>query len=223
MSLDNGVADGVRFHCATCGREYSPRQIRNGNAICVQCHGNNWNMVTDYREVEANQGFMSIVTEVIFGPILGHMLNRETKMIQIDTPEISADEVLAICNAGRFEYRKWAYKYMELRRRLDGERDRQALRERGGKNCTTCNMFFMPASDKPWTLEGYCSKRCSPHDIVPVEVQATVEPPPTTAPKVPTGRMVRLVCSCGHQFQVSAMYMGILRPCPSCNKRIMVS
>jgi hypothetical protein len=222
MSLDGEVADVVRFHCTACGKLHSLREVRKYVGTCHQCQGTMWNMVTEYREVEQNEGLMAFAAIIFFGPIFGRLLNRQTKMIEIETPAIPAEEAIAIAQAGFFKHGKWAYKYMELRRKLDGERDRQVLRERGGLNCKICDMFFMPAGDKPWTQSGFCSRRCSAEAGLATPTTPAPPSPNTATPRLTAVRSVTLDCSCGHQFEVAAMYTGTLRPCPKCQKKTKV-
>jgi hypothetical protein len=223
MSLDNESADVIHFRCAACGREHSLRQVRKRAGTCQYCQGDQWTMVTEYQDVEQQDGLMAGVTILLFGPILGAMLNRQAKMIPIETPNVPADEAMAIARAGIFKRGRLAYKYMELCRSIDGENERARLRDRGGVNCKSCSVFFVPAVDKPWTQAGYCSRRCAASAGLSVETVSPPPPPKSIEPRTTAAKLIKLNCSCGHCFEVPAMYVGTPRPCPICHKKIIVA
>jgi hypothetical protein len=88
-----------------------------------------------------------------------YVVGRVTETIHLVTPKVPLADAAEIARFG-WKYKRAACKYMELRRELDADSERQSMKDRGGTNCARCGIFFMPASDKPWTHVGYCSKGC---------------------------------------------------------------
>lgn len=220
MSLDEGIADAIGFECEACGQRQTVRAIRKFDGACRKCHGAKWAMVMDYYEGPRAHGPLPLLLNLVFGI---RLLERHVETIRIVTPTVPSDDALAIAAAGFRKRGRLAFQYMERRRVLDGERDRQIMREHGAQNCTVCGAFFMPNPDKPWTASGCCSKSCFskiPSPAEPQFVPASEDPPSESTKSL---RTVSAVCECGHEFRVAAIYAGTLRPCPACGKKTSVS
>ena len=235
MSLDKGVADAILFECESCRTEHTPRALRKRNGVCKKCSHDTWQMTTEYQEVEHNVGLAPLALSLVTGlvPLIsvilgGRALSRTVETIRIITASLPADEAFTIANAGFGLRGRMAFQYMELRRDLDGDRDRQIMRKHGGQNCTICGAFFMPNPDKPWTASACCSKACfaaaSPVAKPPSgALQAAPTPKDNSTLTMKSAGMVPVTCPCDHEFQVRKMYVGTLRACPKCNQKTMVS
>jgi hypothetical protein len=150
-----------------------------------------------------------------------YVVGRVTETIHLVTPKVPLADAAEIARFG-WKYKRAACKYMELRRELDADSERQSMKDRGGTNCARCGIFFMPASDKPWTHVGYCSKGCFGSANIAGEVSPSTESLPQS-PEVKSSKTIAVVCKKGHGFEVAAMYAGTFRPCPVCKERTAVS
>ena len=190
-------------------------------------------MTTEYREVEHSFSLASLMFGLMalgIGPLAvlifgARALKRDVETIRIPTTSIPWDEALSIAQAGFRQTGRMAFQYMELRRDLDGDRDREIMREHGGQNCRACGVFFMPHAEKSWTASGCCSKACfaafSPRTgpLAPAPTQAETL---VAAPSVGLPDTVKVICPCGSEFGVAKMYVGVLRACPQCGAKSMV-
>jgi len=220
MSLDEGIADVIGFECEACGQQQTARAIRKFDGACRKCHGAAWSMVTEYQEGERSLGLLPLLLNLAFGI---RVLNRHVETIRIVTPSVPSDDALAITAAGLRKRGRMAFQYMERRRVLDGERDRQIMREHGGQNCSVCGVFFMPNPDKPWTTSACCSKACFARTPSPTEPQFVAASEDMASESTKSLRTVSVVCRCGHEFRVAAIYAGTLRACPTCGEKTTVS
>lgn len=218
MSLDHQIADEVLFTCESCGREQGVRALRHQSGSCAKCGGPSWRMTTRFHEGTPDYSALAILLRVAF-----HIeINRRTgEIIEIVTTKVPAADALDIAKLG-WSYKKGAFRYMELRRELDAEAEREKQRAQGARNCARCGYFFVPAAGKPWTQVGYCSPGCFGSSNTAGEVPATLEVSPQPA-GTKSARTIAVVCKQGHSFEVSAMYAGTLRPCPVCKEKTAVS
>ena len=96
--------------------------------------------------------------------------------------------------------------------------ERQVLLDRGAKTCTTCGGLFVPRPNKPWTIQGYCSKQCQRE--AGDETTPEVEPEDSHAAK---GRSnIAVKCPNGHRFEVMGNFSGCVRRCPKCGEKCQV-
>jgi hypothetical protein len=218
MPLDSQIADEVLFTCESCGREQGVRALRRQSGNCSKCDGMSWTMTTRFHEGTPDYSALSILLRVAF-----HIeVNRRTgEIIEIVTSKVPAADALDIAKLG-WGYKKGAFHYMELRRELDAQAQREKQKAHGARNCARCGYFFVPAAGKPWTQVGYCSQGCFGSANTAGEVPATLEVSPQPV-ETKSARTIAVVCKQGHKFEVAAMYAGTFRPCPVCKEKSAVS
>ena len=81
--------------------------------------------------------------------------------------------------------------------------------------CLVCDALYVPAENKSWTGQGYCSKSCAMEDDAAPVFEALTE----KHLRVP---MIAVVCPNGHEFEVFASFSGCIRPCPDCRAKTSV-
>lgn len=149
-------------------------------------------------------------------------INKRTdEIIEIVTPKVPAADALDIARLG-WSYKKGAFRYMELRRELDAQTDRENQKAQGARNCTRCGYFFVLAAGKPWTQVGYCSSACFGSANIAGEISPSIESLPQPQ-EAKSSKTIAVVCQKGHAFEVDSMYAGTYRPCPVCKDRTAVS
>jgi hypothetical protein len=176
-------------------------------------------MITEYVEIGQQVGAKEALWIVLFG-IYPHRHRAET--IRITTPHVPSLKAVEIASQGMGKYKRAAFEYMHVRRELDGERDREIMREHGGTNCKVCGTFFMPSADKIWTQSDCCSRVCYAKTGA-ATIADTKRKPEKQAPEARLTGQAVVNCPCGHQFEVSSMYVGTPRPCPQCGAKTIVS
>jgi len=218
MPLDDEYADRVSFECQECRLEHSLRHLRKRGGECSKCGSLMWSMVTEYNERKEAHGILPLLAHAVLGI---ELISRNARTTRVETPRVSADEALAIARAGILQYQRLAFRYMEFRRQVDGEQDRETMREHGGRNCAVCDMFYMPAPEKAWTQESCCSKACRAK--LPGQDHIVFQSAPTTLPTAekPAPAVV-VTCRCSFRFDVLPMYIGAYRPCPRCGEKTIV-
>ncbi|HEY2413976.1 MAG TPA: hypothetical protein VGI40_17135, partial [Pirellulaceae bacterium] len=151
------------------------------------------------------------------------MRKRHDETIQIVTDNVSAADAMKIVLASWRDHKYVAFRYVEHRRKLDGERARAAMREKGGQNCTVCGAPFLPSPDKHWTISGCCSKACFAEATTVTSLEESVAREESTVPdSAAQPSTIVVACKCGHKFDVPPMYSGTSRKCPRCAGKVKV-
>ena len=217
MPLDRQTADEVIFTCESCGREQGVGALRRHEGKCGKCDGASWRLMTRYHEGTPDYSALAIFLRVVFQV----EINRRTEeIIEIVTLRVPAADALDIAKLG-WSYKKGACRYMEMRRDLDAQTERENQKAQGAKNCAGCGYFFVPAAGKPWTQVGYCSPACFGTANIAGKVPGTLAnlPPP---PETNSAKTISVVCKKGHGFEVAALYAGTVRQCPVCKEKTAV-
>lgn len=218
MPLDFHVADRVAFACESCGQESAIQKLRRNGGACSNCGAESWRLTTIYFDGDTLNDPLHLFLRWAFEFYVVEEIEDTTEIV---TTNVSGADAFDIARLG-WKHKGAACRYMEMRRELDAETQREAQKAIGGRNCVRCGFFFMPAADKPWTAAGFCSKGCCGSlDEIPDLPYLPVAPDPVVTSK-PTARTISLVCNNGHAFHVAAMYAGTIRPCPVCQRKTEV-
>ncbi len=201
----------IGFICESCERSASVRQVRRWLAECRRRRGKSWTVYVDYTDTEVDVSVTATIALTIVGvawPRIRKLTNRTTVGgVDAETVRALTDERSSV--EGRVVY------YIR-------HREQEALRERGARPCRMCDALFMPVDEKPWTLEGHCSKLCAHRDD---HRDSSLQQETPTFHEASTAlgrRTVEVICPSGHPFEVPAAFSGCLRRCPACGAKTLV-
>lgn len=211
------------FCCETCGARFEV-DARMGNHLlpwkrklpiasngtCRSCGGGSWTISVLFAESTSDVGLTAIGLGLAATTGVGFVPGSTTHVNEADYPNVSADVVAALnqdpaTRMGRI-----------------GEfatiRERERLKQLGAQECATCGTLFVRAEGKPWSEKGYCCKVCA----VKKEGAFTTAVGDERASNPRHTNAVPIRCACGHQFDVSISFRGLLRPCPECGTKTRV-
>lgn len=199
----------ITFSCESCRHAASVRQVRRWMGQCYRCQGKSWTLEVQYRETEVNTSAAGLLSFFVFG------LGRRTTATHLSRASARGvtDE----------DARRLVETRSQVARRVTEfirDREQDALRKQGARNCPQCDAVFMPGWDKPWTLQGYCSKSCAAQGGASSPTSAS--PLARDAGRSKSGRILRVICPRGHEFDVPATFSGCQRPCPGCGEKTTV-
>lgn len=87
-----------------------------------------------FREAEISA--LGTLVLLMYGVVWRRVWQHEHEVRKV--PALNA---MHICRS-MWGYKRRAYEYLELRHGLDGEREREALRDGGAVECTVCDILF---------------------------------------------------------------------------------
>ena len=196
----------IRFVCESCRRPAKVGDIRRWSEQCRYCQGRSWQLLVNYTDTQVEASILGLLSSLIFG--VGEP-TRKTYTNQVVVDSVSA-EVAQFLTEKRRLVASRVVEYIRLR-------EQQELLDRGARACRICNGVCVPAEDKPWTQEGYCSRSCAARDGF--EESPLFEPSTDNRHAAPT---ITVVCPNGHAFEVLASFSGCMRPCPDCGAKTPV-
>jgi len=205
------LPDKVSFACESCGWQPWAWQLRRQAGACKRCQTESWSITASYTDIDAQVSPFNLFA--LFSSGLGWLyvystLKRLTN--QVTVANVGAEVVRELVDTDRLVRRRVS-EYLRIR-------DRQKLEERGAVVCPACQVLFVPAVNKPWNQQGYCSKACAAGDAV-----VCFNPTTDEKQSVGQGRLtVQVTCACGHESEHLASFSGCLRPCPSCGAKCKV-
>ena len=196
----------IGFICESCDRPATVRQMRRWVGECRHCRGRSWTLYANYTDTEVETSVAGLAAAMTIG--IGWQTVR-TSTNQTMVHGVAA-RVVQWLTEDRSLVAARVVAYIRMR-------EQQALRDRGAQSCKVCDIIYMPAQDKPWTLAGYCSKSCA--------ARGDLETPPIFQEvgekhqEVPT---MMVTCPNGHTFYVPASFSGCLRKCTYCGAKTPV-
>jgi hypothetical protein len=203
------LPDKVSFACESCGWRPWAWQIRRHLGACRKCQAKSWSITASYTDVDTPRvSPLSVLALSGLGWIyLYSSLKRLTNHVTVTN--VGAEVILELVDTDRL-IRRRVSEYLRIR-------ERQKLEERGAIVCPACEVLFVPAANKPWNQQGYCSKACAAdHATVcftPVADEQSADRHRVT---------VLVVCPSGHESEHLASFSGCFRPCPVCGTKCKV-
>ncbi len=190
----------IGFVCESCKKAAKARQIRRWLGQCRRCQAQSWTLLVSYTDTEVDTSALGLLTS----PLFGHKKNTYTNQTAVNGLSARIAQYLTETKS------LVASRVVDVLHRLE----LQSLHDRGAQSCRICDALYVPAEQKPWTQQGYCSKSCAAHSG-PTETPIFEESTDDT----PTHRVastVKVICTNGHEFQVLASFSGCIRVCPDC-------
>lgn len=229
----NGLPTRYVFTCEKCKKVAPPRTIRAAQGSCA-CKGQTWSIevefeggASDNMRLAANAlGIAGAVTLGIgFSAGRGDAAGDERVFLQ----NVSDLEMNIICQ----ESSQVPVRLVHLilaKQQEDLQRNRRRMQSRGARECRVCGVLVVPVKEKPWTMDGTCSKACcvrangvsSYADIEPKLLQLIeADNDPLQTKSLKNGK-IPIKCGCGETMLVPRMYAGTMRPCPHCGAKVHV-
>lgn len=197
--------DAVSFTCERCDCKASIRRLRHWGGKCKRCRGESWALTASYTDYELTVGWRSLLDK-------GTWFSRNAFSNQVTVGNVSAELAASLVESRRTIKQRVG--------ELLSAREQERLIERGAETCMACGLLFVPAPDKPWTGQGYCSKACAAASDV---VCFNQDSPAIENERVASRRLtVYVTCPAGHAFEVLATFSGCFRPCPTCGAKFKI-
>lgn len=215
------LPDITIFQCESCQTSFqtTPRKDRHllpwlrrlpiqENGGCRKCGGQWWKITLTY--VEADYQVSTNPLSLLWGLATTSLpTERSEATSQVEYARVSAETVASL-NADPRMRSAMVAEYASAAHRIE-------MHQQGAKNCRDCGAIYLPASDAPWTLHGYCSKLCLVRrDSQSALVQAKAYTEETST------KNVFVTCAQGHEFAVAKSFRGTKRPCPVCGTKTPV-
>lgn len=209
----------TRFTCEKCGKRlhtnhrsersifrFRNRLAVNPNGSCKACQGELWTMSLLFLEqrAETEGSLLNFFTKSLFGVAV----EKTTMGANVISYEHIPARVVASLNE---RPRQRTQRITELASILE----RQELAEHGAKTCPTCSVKFVPHQDKPWTLNGYCTRVCDPDQAESYQHGAGGT---LTSQRA----LITAVCPAGHTFEIATSFRGLTRSCPQCGAKTVI-
>jgi hypothetical protein len=143
-----------------------------------------------------------------------------------DIYDVPSEKILELCNPANRALSQLG----EFVLQQEVETQRKRMKERGGSNCRSCQILFVPSPSKPWTLVGACSKTCCANMngvaeyslIESAVIEATAESSSKIEQAATRQAYIQVSCACGQTIQFPKMYKGTYRKCANCQAKILV-
>jgi DNA-directed RNA polymerase subunit RPC12/RpoP len=116
------------------------------------------------------------------------------------------------------------------RRTIEIQTVHERMHQRGAVTCRVCGAKVIAVKEKPWTMDGTCSKACcvtangatSYSDVEPQLMSLISQDHDPLDLRTQNKAKVEVHCRCGKTFVVRQMYAGTMRTCGHCGTRVQV-
>lgn len=229
----SGLPSRYTFKCEKCKKIAPPRAIRAQLGACT-CKGESWGVEVEFEDggpdgSNAAVNALGIASALTIG--VGFTGGTGDRSIgeRVFLNGITANEANAVCHSS-FGIPDRLLQLVLARQQQDLEKNRRRMKSRGAKECRGCGVLVVPVNEKPWTLDGTCSKMCCVRangvatysDIEPkLLAMAQQDNDPLQTRSLKNGK-IPVKCGCGETMLVPRMYAGTMRPCPKCGARVHV-
>jgi hypothetical protein len=216
----------VIFTCQSC-RRASVADARKGNHLlpflrklpirasgeCIRCGSASWTISVIFAETSTDvaQSTFGLAIAAVTGQ---GFVQQSTHVNQMDYTDVPA-EIVALLN-----------EYPRERLNRVGQfvwaKEREYLKQHGGRECLSCAALFVPTPGKPWSEQGYCSKMCHVDAVGADAAGPAADVAFSGKPQPALARIIKVQCVKGHPFEVQTSFAGTIRPCPVCGTKTQV-
>jgi hypothetical protein len=225
----SGVLSRFSFKCEKCKKYAQPSAIRANLGEC-KCKSANWALEIEIEHSDGGGteiGVLAVATALTLGFSAGTGRQIETERIFLSN--VTADEANSVCEK-MFGMADRVIHLLVERQKQDEEKNRRRLNDQGAAPCRHCGVLVIPKTEKPWTLDGTCSKVCCARangvatypDIEPTLLAKARATSGRTENRSGKGAKISVQCGCGETFSVPHMYAETMRPCTKCGVKVFV-
>ncbi len=205
--------DNIEFFCERCQLAADAAQVRANLGKCNRCLGESWTLqacFTDiWRETTAEDACATALFAPLtlpLSPLVGDLLviPFSTKMKSTtgrSAGGVSAETALNLTTDPSLVEPR-VLTYLRLR-------EQQDFLDNGARFCQACGGLYIPSREKPWTMEGCCSKACASTCPPASAVNESASPQ--------SSRLFKASCHhCGQRVSYEMEAKGQKMACPTC-------